>query len=419
MQGVVDLEGGHRQVDRERQPRIGRHRALGQGIEDHDELRPAAGLDLEAGRPGMAAVAQEDRPAGLERRPEIEPPVAPARGPDHVAEIRSDDRRPAVVLDQLRRHQADDPDRPRAADDRGMAPHGIRGGRRRCAGRCLRRRLVSVTVSRSPSSVGATTPAIAARASLMAWLVRSRRVLFAVSSSVARRSASARSSVSSRAAAAADSPTRPAALIRGATANDSVSTSTASGATPAEARSAAIPGRGPAAIRASPRRTIARVLAEDRHEVRDAPDRREVREGQGGGRSTGLVGQEELGQLERDAAAGEARLRVDAVGALRVDDRDGHGQHGRQRGGGRSRSRRSRRRARPRSRRRWSIRSPRSRSGSRRPPVPRRSPSTDRPWPSSSRLGTYGSGVDAPGDAAPGRGSPGRSARPRRSRRRP
>ena len=44
---------------------------------------------------------------------------------------------------------------------------------------------------------------------------------------------------------------------------------------------------------------------------------------------------------------------------------------------------------------------------------------SDRPWPSSSRLGTYGSTVDARTGAGRATGSPGRSARRRRSRRRP
>ena len=70
-------------------------------------------------------------------------------------------------------------------------------------------------------------------------------------------------------------------------------------------------------------------LAEDRDEVGDAPDRGEVREVERGVRAAGLVGQEELGDLERDAAAGEASLRVLAVGALRVDDRERDRQLGR------------------------------------------------------------------------------------------
>ena len=54
----------------------------------------------------------------LERGTEVERAVAPARGPDDVAEVGADDRRAATVLDKTCRHEADDADAPWAAHDR-------------------------------------------------------------------------------------------------------------------------------------------------------------------------------------------------------------------------------------------------------------------------------------------------------------
>ena len=43
-------------------------------------------------------------------------------------------------------------------------------------------------------------------------------------------------------------------------------------------------------------------------------------------RATGQVGEQQLGDLERDAAAGQALIRIAAVGAVRVDERHGRRQ---------------------------------------------------------------------------------------------
>ena len=131
MEGVVDVERRQGEVDREAAARVRRHGRRGEGIEGRDELRPALGLDLEPGRAGVAAVAEEQRRQASRRRPEIQPAVAPARRPDHVAELGPDDRRAAVVVDEARGDEPDDPDRPRPADDRGAASRPGRGGRRR------------------------------------------------------------------------------------------------------------------------------------------------------------------------------------------------------------------------------------------------------------------------------------------------
>ena len=118
-----------RVVDVERRAGRGRSRAAGRGsrrrassaARARNRSRNASQRsvgELEAGRAGVAAVADEQVGAALEGRAEVERAVAPARGPDDVAEVRPDDRRAAAVLGQAGRDEADDPDRPRAADDR-------------------------------------------------------------------------------------------------------------------------------------------------------------------------------------------------------------------------------------------------------------------------------------------------------------
>ena len=62
------------------------------------------------------------------------------------------------------------------------------------------------------------------------------------------------------------------------------------------------------------------VLADDRGDVGDGPDRRQVGQVEGGRRTARLVGEQQLGDLEGDAAAGQAAVRVGRVRPVRVDD---------------------------------------------------------------------------------------------------
>ena len=78
VEGVVHVHRGQAEIDRERQPWVVRHGARGERVECGHELRPASRFDLESGGAGVAAMAEEQVAAGIERRPEIEPPVAPA-----------------------------------------------------------------------------------------------------------------------------------------------------------------------------------------------------------------------------------------------------------------------------------------------------------------------------------------------------
>src|SRR4029078_3880716 len=99
---VVDLERGQRQVDREGAPRVGWRPGRGDRAELLHELRPALGRDLDPGGAGVAAVAEEQRRALLERGAQIQRAIAPARRPDDRSQLRTDDRRPPEVVDEPR-----------------------------------------------------------------------------------------------------------------------------------------------------------------------------------------------------------------------------------------------------------------------------------------------------------------------------
>ena len=64
------------------------------------------------------------------------------------------------------------------------------------------------------------------------------------------------------------------------------------------------------------------VLADHRCHVGDGADGRQVGELEGGRGATGLVGEDELRDLERDATPRQAAVRVGRIGTVRVDDRE-------------------------------------------------------------------------------------------------
>ena len=115
VQRVVDVGGREREVHRERASagRPGRRPRRGRGTARVNSGQRSAG-QLEAGRGRVAAEADEQVPAGGERLREVEPPVAPARGADHVADRRPDDRGPPGLVREAPGDEPDDPDGPRA-----------------------------------------------------------------------------------------------------------------------------------------------------------------------------------------------------------------------------------------------------------------------------------------------------------------
>ena len=196
-------------------------RGSGPGTRPSDRREPP-GRPRPGGRRGARA--------GRRRRPGAGKVVSlgcPARCAEHLPELAGHDGRAGPIVRQAGGDEAHDADRPRPPHD----------GRRTARPR---------------------SPASAARASSSAVRVMSRRVSFDRSSAAAATSASAGVAASRSVAASAASPTLPAALSRGAMAKAMVSRVTAAGATPAAARSAAIPGRGVERSRSSPSRAIDR-----------------------------------------------------------------------------------------------------------------------------------------------------------------
>ena len=167
---------------------------------------------------------------------------------------------------------------------------------------------------------------VVARASSRAAPARSRRSLLSVSSSSASCSASAALAVARSRWVIVASESRPAAFRRGASRNAMSSASTHGRARPALSDQRREAGRWPLVQRSQPVPHDGAVLADQRHDVGDGPERRELQQGRlepgSGGRLEPALGQR-LRHLERDAGAGKLFERVRAVGAVRVDDRNG------------------------------------------------------------------------------------------------
>ena len=102
-------------------------------------------------------------------------------------------------------------------------------------------------------------------------------------------------------------------------ANATVSRSTASGCDVGPLEEGRDAGPRRAAQPLEPEPGDRPVLADDRGHVGDGPDRREVGQVERGQRAAGLVREQELGDLEGDAAARQAAVRVGRVGPMRVD----------------------------------------------------------------------------------------------------
>ena len=235
----------------------------------------------------MAAVAQQQVGAPLERGRQVHARSAPARCPDDLAELRADHGRSPAVVAEARGDEPDDADRPRPAHDRRP---GVAGADRRPR---LRDRL----------------------------LVRSRRVRLAASSTSASASASAASSVSSSRAASIASPTRPAAFSRGASAKPTVSRSSGP-FDAARARRAASPARGAVRRRSSPRRAIERFSPTIGAMSETVPMVARSASSRARGRPARLVVEQQLGHLEGDAGPRQAAIGVVGVGAVRVHQGD-------------------------------------------------------------------------------------------------
>ena len=231
---------------------------------------------------------------------------------------RADDGGPAGLVGEPAGDEAEDPDRPRPADEH----RGLRPDRRRHGSRSRRAPGQSSHACWPGASPGSGSPN-AARASASAARIRSLRVALASSRMTASVAASSGVAASSSRAASIASPTRPAAFSRGASTKPTVSRSIAGVARARPARAAPrSPGRGAVAHPLEAEAGDRPVLAHDRRDVRDRPDRREVREVAGLRLGAEQLAEQQPRDGERDARPGQAPIRVGRVGALRVDDGD-------------------------------------------------------------------------------------------------
>ena len=279
VEGVVDAERRQREVDGEDGPRIRGHGTAGDRLEAFDERGPALGGQLEPGRPGVPAVPREQVGARLQGRPEVHGPVAAARGADRVAELRPDDRRPRAVFRQPRGDEADDADRPRTVHDRRGS---VRVGRDE--GACL--------LDGRAHEVAAGTVGDLERIGVgrgFGGILREQEP--------------------GRLQRLPHAPGRVQA--RRQRKRDRVEVHVRRG-DPGTLQERSDPGPGCAAHPLEAQSRDRSVLAHDRRHVGDGSDGRQVGEGKRGRGTARFVGQDQLRDLEGDAAAGQAHVRVRA-----------------------------------------------------------------------------------------------------------
>ena len=111
--------------------------------------------------------------------------------------------------------------------------------------------------------------------------------------------------------------------------NATASRSTASDREPGTLQQCGQPGARPAPHHVEPEPGDRPVLADDRGDVGDRADRREVGQCQRRRAASRFLVEDQAGQLERHAAPREPAIRVDAVGPMRVHDRERVGKDGR------------------------------------------------------------------------------------------
>ena len=289
---VVDLGGIDGQVKEQRLGARGRCRFVpGREGEERQEALPQGRVgvrrELAPGGLRVAAMALEEIGARLEGRRELAAGRPPAGGTPRLGAGGDDDGRGAAVFREAAGDQADDADRPRPGDDDGP-------------GRQVRDRRVRLVEDRR----GEVAPLAIGRLEPPGELVRGRGV--GRQQEVGRRGhvAHPAAGVQARRQGEADAlqvhPLRRHAG-RGEQGRD------------AGTRCGAQPGQ--------PEASDGEVLAGDGRHVGDRADDGQVGQVEGGGRATRLAGQEQLRDLEGDATAGQAGVRVDAVVTMRVDQR--------------------------------------------------------------------------------------------------
>ena len=236
----------------------------------------------------MAAEPREEVAAPFQGGTQVQAAVAPARGPDGVADVGPDDRGSAMVLRETRGDESDDADAPRPVDQGG----GRRGGlvdHGPCLGQHPLDQVTAFEVGRL-EGVGMQGGLVGRlgeqqsrgdhRLPHPAGRVEPGREREGDRLEVCRRRLDARAAEEG---------------------GDAGPRSSAQAFEPE-------PGDGP-------------VLADDRRHVGDGPDGREVGQGEGRGGPAGHVGEQRLRDLEGDAGTGQPPVRVPGVRAMGVDER--------------------------------------------------------------------------------------------------
>ena len=294
---VVDRPGREGEVQREQ--RTGLRRAGGgqQTAQALPERIPVARVDLEPRRSAVAPVANQEIGAGLERGREVVAGGRAARRTEVLPHRRRDDGRQPRLLREPPRHEADDPDRPRAAhEDRAAVRAALRLQE---STRLVDGRSRDVP----PDQVGG---------------VERRGVDGGLGRIVREQERGCHVGVPD--AAGGVQPRRerePDRLER-----DVGGCHARSG----EQRRDPRPRRRSDPLEAQARDPA--VLAEHRGDVRDGPDRRQVGQVHGRrlDRDPGEALEEQRGDLERNARPGQPGVRVAAIWTVRVDDRN-RGRH--------------------------------------------------------------------------------------------
>ncbi len=343
-QVVVDQHRRQREVHAQGGPPVRRSRFGREPQEAGRERLPALGRELEARCGGVAPVSDQQVVAGIERRGEVEPAIAAARRPDHAAQVGADDDRPAGLVREATGDQAEDSDREGTpgeqrrsfgtslgtdAADAGTVPDlGAREGRchavapsrranraaglrqRQLAGRLPRGRQPERLPDLRQRDAHQVTPGRVGHLERGGQLGRLLRRAGEEQPGGVERLTNPTGGIEAR---GQDEPHR--LEVCGGRVH---LRSSHQGCDPG-------PGRGAHPIQTEPR--DGPVLPEDGDDVRDGADGGQVGELEGLGCGIHQVPEEQPRHGERHPAARQPRIRIDRVGALRVDHGDRCGHH--------------------------------------------------------------------------------------------
>ena len=254
----------------------------------------------------MPAKAFEQISAGREQARKVVAGNTPSRAAPRFDGGGEDDRRHAVLLRQAPCDEPDDAHGPRAGDD----DDGSAGSVTACSG-----------AAEGDAAFSAVSAASAVRASASATAINSRRTTLAAFQ-LRGESLRFRGIVGEQEARCGASLPHPADGVDARRDGEAdLLHVDAARVQPGRREQCRDPRPRTACDGAYPQPEDRPVLAADRHDVGDRADAGQVRQPERERAILGRVRQEQLGKLEGDARAGQARVRVVRVRPVRVDDR--------------------------------------------------------------------------------------------------